>query len=124
VYLGIFNNDWYSLNFTAFISYDANNCDYQYSNQQSTTFLVNIDELTSVNYIDIFPNPASGILNFKSENKLCELTIFNNLGEQVYFVDGINSEFHELNIDYLPAGIYISSISTSSSTHYIRIQKI
>lgn len=54
---------------------------------------------------ELFPNPATGILNVSSEIKLSSVEIYNVLGSLVYRLE-INKDTAELNIAELPSDIY------------------
>lgn len=61
-------------------------------------------------HIEVFPNPASNLLNINAANTIKQISIYNMIGQAV-FVDQYNSQQVQINIANLPAGIYFVKIN-------------
>jgi len=60
--------------------------------------------------INVYPNPTSGILNFKSEmNQVLQIGIFNNYGQIVYSSAVLND--NSIDISRLSTGIYFVKLT-------------
>lgn len=68
--------------------------------------------------VRVFPNPASTVLNFESEESIVGVEMFNMQGQMVKTESG---DIRSLSISDLSEGIYMVKIKTSSSE---RIQKV
>lgn len=60
--------------------------------------------------IKMFPNPAKSIVHFESFNNIQSLTLYNSLGEKVKEVYNQDN----LDVSYLPSGIYYVKIYTNT----------
>ena len=69
-----------------------------------------------INGTDVFPNPAAGILNIRSENwdQVTGIILYNSLGIATYR----SKEKPEQNIDvaHLPSGVYILRVTLSDNS--------
>lgn len=65
----------------------------------------------------IMPNPTTGIVKIFSENKeLQDLTVFNSLGQTVFYAKYLENTNHALiDLSILKSGIYILKIRTSAN---------
>lgn len=79
-----------------------------------------IKDISAIETVNIFPNPASDILNIKVElvhSKPIEIILFNMLGEEIHklrFKNLGQSLEEKLDISDLAAGIYYIEISTDN----------
>lgn len=92
-------------------------CDYQ-------NVLVN--ELTAVESIKVYPNPANSSLFIenKNQNKLNEISIFNAFGELVFQQKLTHSQrFIQMDISEIPSGIYFIKLSDEDSTKTLKFVK-
>ena len=63
------------------------------------------------NQFRIFPNPNNGLLNIKFNNRDSkEILVYNLEGSSVYSADKIEQETYEIDIQDLPAGIYVIKV--------------
>jgi len=66
----------------------------------------------------VFPNPTDGkiSIDFKETSQNCKITILNNLGQEVYNEEEINtsSGIKTIDISQLKNGIYFVSIEIGS----------
>lgn len=65
-------------------------------------------------HITVYPNPVSSSLNIKSQENIIELMVYNNMGQPVIRVGGLNTKQHELEVGNLPPGIYFIHIKTKN----------
>lgn len=84
------------------------------------TFESGVEEVNLKN-VQVFPNPTSSELTFKSEELIMELLIKDAMGKEVYF-NRIYSDNFQLNLNVLP-GIYLAEIKTARGKVYIRFAR-
>ena len=81
------------------------------SREQSLGFEDFIDE----NHIIMYPNPASGVVNFKMQNNdiiFSELNIVNSLGQVIKKQEIVNKLDFSIDVNYLPNGFYFLYFET------------
>ncbi len=64
----------------------------------------------------LFPNPASSVLNIKSEANISNITVSNVIGQRVLTVNSINSNNYKLNVENLNNGVYLININNVDGT--------
>ena len=62
-----------------------------------------------IEYLNLYPNPASEYINIKSINNIDEIRIF-DIQSRVVFSEKINSKTKRINISKLSTGIYITEV--------------
>ena len=62
-----------------------------------------------IEYLNLYPNPASEYINIKSINNIDEIRIF-DIQSRVVFSEKINSKTKRINISNLSTGIYITEV--------------
>ena len=70
------------------------------------TSSLGIDDFSSIEKMNLFPNPVSDILSIKSLSGIKKLAVFNLLGQKVMVKENTNS----LNVNKLKPGAYILKI--------------
>ncbi|MBT3612591.1 MAG: T9SS type A sorting domain-containing protein, partial [Flavobacteriales bacterium] len=93
----------------------------------SDTAFYNVNDLisntTSIQSTNlrIFPNPTTGLINIYSEDIITELSIVNNIGEEVPFKNITTSK---LDMSHLPSGIYFIRLKVNNQivNHKILLQ--
>ncbi|WP_338790122.1 T9SS type A sorting domain-containing protein [Bernardetia sp. MNP-M8] len=77
------------------------------------------DQNQSFKEINIYPNPATNILNIKSESEIVSISLLNVQGQEVKRWNAKN----ELYIGDIPIGLYLLKINTTEGTEQVRIIK-
>ncbi len=106
---------------------------YTISNtSQAPSFMAKIKLLNGVgiqesflekNEINIFPNPASSVLNFNSQTfKIASLEIYNTLGQSIYQKNYADLN-QSLDVSFLNAGVYFVKIQNQFSQKTIKFIK-
>lgn len=72
--------------------------------------------------IDVYPNPATTILNIVSKEKMQQIKIINQLGQTLKQFNNLNVKQQTINIEQFSKGIYIIQITTTDQE--IKTQKI
>ncbi len=80
------------------------------SNEWIIYLWTNINE-NQISNIQIFPNPASDIINIKSDLKIHKVEVYNYSG-QIIRNEKANSKFYQINTSQFEAGIYFLRIET------------
>lgn len=100
-------------------NFDAQNTFSNYCNDACSGVLTSIDELP-VNYeLKVFPNPFSSSTNIEIPNKGDEsytLLIYDMLGNQLRFVDNLNSNNVKIEKNNLPGGLYFFELSSDKQS--------
>lgn len=80
------------------------------------------DNLIPNNEIDVYPNPASSILNinFKSTLNLMEMTCHNALGQEVLHLSNMNTgKSYQIDVNSWSSGIYLIHIKDDRGRRYV-----
>ena len=89
--------------------------------------LTSVKEITEQNAINIFPNPFFNKIAFQyqqhSSTKIKEATIFNSMGE-IVFEKKVTQTLYELDLSFLPNGIYFLTIHTEKNTITKKLVKL
>lgn len=85
---------------------------------------VGVENQTSPDIVEIFPNPTNGKTTISSASKISEIAVFDYLGTRVLFVDGMHSQKETLDISMLSPGIYIVKTTTVKGAVNKRIVKM
>jgi hypothetical protein len=78
---------------------------------------INIDVITGINSsragrIDLFPNPASDILNIESVGVIKKVEMMNFIGQVVYTNPVVENKKHRVNVSTFQPGVYFVKVST------------
>ncbi len=89
--------------------------------------LTSVKEITEQNVINIFPNPFFNKIALQyqqhSNTKIKEATIFNSTGE-IVFEKKVAQTLYELDLSFLPNGVYFLTIHTEKSTITKKLVKL
>jgi hypothetical protein len=101
-------------NFASYHPYFPNACN----------FTVNITEQTELNTISIFPNPVSSTINihFSKNEELKKLKIYDLLGNCI-ITSALIKSLENIDVSYLPNGIYFMNIAVGNSQKTFKIIK-
>jgi hypothetical protein len=73
------------------------------------------------NQLSVYPNPASDIINFMSDDNIRNLEIFNLTGQKVYGAQ-VNYNHYKLDVSGLPQGFYLVNLTNmEGEIHTTRI---
>ncbi|MBL4655088.1 MAG: PKD domain-containing protein, partial [Bacteroidia bacterium] len=91
------------------------------SSQSITLFAIGIEDVSIFNGIQIYPNPSSGVVNIKFENKSTEkllYAVYNSLGQKILIEKEISSleNIIQLDMSSEPKGIYYLKLETDNET--------
>jgi len=79
---------------------------------------IDYTEIDSYNYgFKIYPNPSNSFINIKSDSKIFELKVIDNLGRVVYFSKQ-NKDNQRININTWKRGYYLISIKDFNNEVY------
>ena len=86
---------------------------------------VNLGVLVGVNEYDksavmIYPNPAVGYLNVKSDNEILSVEVINMMGQQITRMD-VNEQTAQINTNKFEAGVYIIKVELNGKTFTQRV---
>mgnify|MGYP000008005567 CR=1 FL=1 len=83
-------------------------------------FNTDVNEIIDLNQkVDVFPNPASGLLNIRSEEAISELTIINSTG-QVVLNRQVNQFLVNLDVAPLKNGFYFVTVHLKNGKMEVR----
>lgn len=90
--------------------------------QSSSTLQGNLSVKEVIdNNIVMYPNPASNMINFTSNNSyIHSFDIYNSIGELILTKSKLNSKTITINRNELKSGIYISKITDENGNSFVR----
>ena len=71
--------------------------------------------------IQIYPNPATDIVNIRSNNTINEIEVMNFIGQQVYTQRGVDALSTKVNVLNLRAGVYFVKVTTDKGVRTVKI---
>ena len=74
----------------------------------------------TLNNIQIFPNPASGLVNIKSDIQINDVEVYNYAGQLIWDIKA-NNNFYEINTSQFESGIYLFRIEAKDGVISRRI---
>ncbi|MEI6436549.1 MAG: T9SS type A sorting domain-containing protein, partial [Bacteroidota bacterium] len=81
---------------------------------------VGINELTK-NQIMIYPNPATEIVNVKSDFNITSLDVMSYAGQTVFVNRDVNAKTARINVSTFATGVYFVKVSTSEGVRTVKI---
>ena len=81
---------------------------------------VGIDDL-GAGSIRVFPNPATEIVNVKSDFTIDNIEVMNFLGQTVYTQRGMDVKATKINVSNLQAGVYFVKVTTQQGVRAVKI---
>ncbi len=91
-----------------------------YFGESGASNAIYVDIITNIEDYDaslfqIFPNPASELINVKSPVEITNLRVLNNIG-QLVMDEEVNSMEYQINVSQYEAGFYFIKLETSEGT--------
>ena len=83
---------------------------------------VSFDELLNVE-LNLFPNPASNIINVESSEWMLDLQLIDMTGK-ILRAETIESDFYQLDLSDLIPGFYFLNVNTESGTQTLKFSKL
>jgi hypothetical protein len=81
-----------------------------------------INEIDQNNLTQVYPNPATDFVNFKSANTIEKITLFNVLGEEVLSKE-VNAQNFDMDISILIPGSYFAKLDSKGQSQTIKLLK-
>lgn len=83
-----------------------------------------VGEVNNFDFVKIYPNPVRNILNLELENETsnCKILLFNTLNVLLFSKD-ITTATEQINIDFLPSGLYYLRVEREKTTFIYKIVK-
>lgn len=75
----------------------------------------NIQESSSENNINVYPNPSNSVVNIESEVPLISIEIFNLSGQKVETPTIVSKNSHSVDVSELQKGVYYIVLDSGSS---------
>ncbi len=81
------------------------------NNWITITYTLGIDDVDGLN-VNLYPNPASRILNVENAEGINQVTVYNVIGQQVIVLRDVNANATQLNLGALANGTYTLQVRT------------
>jgi len=72
--------------------------------------VVGVNNVKTATEVNVFPNPASDMVNLRCTETLSAVTVYDQMGRVVADVNGISKTSYELNTSHLSKGVYLIKI--------------
>ena len=79
-----------------------------------------MNELTS-GQIMVYPNPATEVVNIRSDFTITGVDVMNFVGQTVYTIGNADAKTAQLNVTSFKAGVYFVKVSTSAGIRTVKI---
>ena len=98
---------------------DSNGCE---GLSPSIFFVTSVVNNEGKNYINIYPNPTSSIININSSVIFNDMRIVNSQGNVVYIHENLtDNDFVKIDLSHLPKGLYFIYIQTNNKLLYQKV---
>ena len=81
---------------------------------------VGMNELTN-GQIMIYPNPATEVVNMKSDYTITGIDVLNFVGQTVYTMSNVDAKTAKINVTTFKAGVYFVKVSTTEGIRTVKI---
>ena len=71
--------------------------------------------------IMIYPNPATELVNIKSDYTITGVDVMNYVGQTVYTSSNVDSKTAKLNVSAYKVGVYFVKVSTTEGIRTVKI---
>jgi hypothetical protein len=106
-----------------------------YNNSETNSFLCESPESNTIEVewpavgihdlgagsIQVYPNPATEIVNVKSDYTINAIEVMNFLGQTVYTRSGVDAKASKINVSNLQAGVYFVKVTTQQGVRAVKI---
>jgi hypothetical protein len=79
-----------------------------------------MNELTN-GQIMIYPNPATEVVNMKSDYTITGIDVMNFVGQTVYTMSNVDAKTAKINVTTFKAGVYFVKVSTTEGIRTVKI---
>ena len=86
----------------------------------TVTFTTGIDEVSSTDFVSIYPNPSNGLFTISTASKKNHISIFDVLGKNLMVIDS-NISKTEINLQHLNNGVYFVKVKHEGVTSTRRL---
>jgi hypothetical protein len=84
-------------------------------------FFASIEENTTSNLLQIYPNPSNGLFAISFDNIQKGSLVITDMVGKVVYSDDVNSNMKEMNLSHLQAGIYSISLQSTKGSMTTKI---
>jgi hypothetical protein len=95
-------------------------CNSDSSNVVMADVMTGMDQL-SKGGISIYPNPASEVVNIKSNSAITGVEVMNFVGQTVYSNSNVDATTAKLNVSTFMQGVYFVKVTTSEGSRTVKI---
>ena len=96
-------------------------CTSDSSNVVLADVITGINPISNVGGISIYPNPASDIVNVKSDYNITRIDVMNFVGQTVYANSDVTAKTSKINVSSFTPGVYFVKVSTSEGVRTVKI---
>ena len=86
--------------------------------------VTSVNEIHTNTEVNLFPNPASEVLNMNSTESISGIIMYDQMGRTVLQANGINKTSHELNTSRLAKGLYFIRISFNNENNSPVVRRV
>ncbi|MCX6305232.1 MAG: carboxypeptidase regulatory-like domain-containing protein [Bacteroidetes bacterium] len=83
-------------------------------------FAVGLNDLAN-RQIMIYPNPATEIVNIKSDYTITSVDVMNFVGQTVYTSSNVDAKTAKINVSAIKTGVYFVKVATNGGTRTVKI---
>jgi hypothetical protein len=81
---------------------------------------VGINEQTN-GQIMVYPNPATEVVNIRSNYTITGIDVMNFVGQTVYTINNVDAKTTKLNVSTFMTGVYFVKVSTTEGIRTVKI---
>lgn len=111
----------HSVMFGSFVGTICANAPNSHVSITENCVLSDVNEVSRISNIDVFPNPANDIINIINDadvNRILSATFFDLLGDIVFHQDCVRSYCEVIDVSNLPSGLYILNLEVEGG-HFL-----
>ena len=113
----------------AFVSnYSTDILNRRVANATQTAYInapyVGIDQVASDVVLNVYPNPATNMVNVNAAEAIREVRIINAIGQEVYVNSNVNAEALQVNTQNYAAGTYMVTVKTDKGLATSRLNVV